>query len=223
MQSIAMPLYEDGMAFTNSSVDHSTPKQHATGFRLWIIIISLFLAGTVAAVLLAIGVQHHNDQQLAAQMMRSEVELQTTGARISGIKDHKFKTMAEYVDAYVQVAPLLDDYDHELQEYADLCERARRRDERRSLINIMRGQKSFSSDVWRNASAIIQLVREISSVMKREASVIRDISSLPEQEQVQFWHEQFLPLLAQEHALRERLALAGRRCRRNPQPNKTRM
>jgi hypothetical protein len=216
MQSIAMPLYEDGMAFTNSSVDHSTPKQHATGFRLWIIIISLFLAGTVAAVLLAIGVQHHNDQQLAAQMMRSEVELQTTGARISGIKDHKFKTMAEYVDAYVQVAPLLDDYDPKLEAYADLCNRAQRRDERRSLINILRNQKSYSSDVWRNASEIIQLVRAISAVMRKEASVIRDMNSLPNEEQVQFWHEEFVQLLAQEHDLRERLALAGQQMSSEP-------
>jgi len=195
----------------NNTVNRSESKKETTRFRLWIIIISLFVAGTVVAVLVAIGIQRHNDQQLAAQMIRSEVELQTTGARISGIKDHEFKTMAEYVDAYVQVAPLLDDYDHELQAYADLSERARRRDERRSLINIMRSQKSFSSDVWRNASEIIQLVREISSVMRKEASVVRDMNSLPNEEQVQFWHEEFVPLLAQEHALRERLALAGQK------------
>jgi hypothetical protein len=194
----------------NNTVNRSESKKETTRFRLWIIIISLFVAGTVVAVLVAIGIQRHNDQQLAAQMIRSEVELQTTGARISGIKDHEFKTMAEYVDAYVQVAPLLDDYDHELQAYADLSERARRRDERRSLINIMRSQKSFSSDVWRNASEIIQLVREISSVMRKEASVVRDMNSLPNEEQVQFWHEEFVPLLA-EHALRERLALAGQK------------
>jgi phosphoserine phosphatase len=34
---------------------------------------------------------------------------------------------------------------------------------------------------------------------------------LPEQQQLQFWHEQFLPLLAQEHALLEELQLAGHR------------
>lgn len=193
----------------NNTVNRSESKKETIRFRLWLIIISLFVAGTVLAALVAIGTQRHNDQQLAAQMIRSEVELQTTGAEISGIKDHEFKTMAEYVRAYVQVGPLLDDYDHELQAYADLCESARRRDEGRSLINIMRNRKA--SDVWRNASEIIQLVREISSVMRKEASVIRDMSSLPEEEQVQFWHEQFLPLLAQEHALRERLALAGQK------------
>jgi hypothetical protein len=67
----------------------------------------------------------------------------------------------------------------------------------------------YSSDVWSNASEIIQLVRQISSVMKKETSVIRGMSAFPEGEQVQFWHEEFVPLLGQEHALRERLALAG--------------
>jgi hypothetical protein len=119
--------------------------------------------------------------------------------------------MAEYVNAYAQVAPLLDDYDHKLEAYADLCVRAQRRDAKRSLINILRREHPYSSEVWSNASEIIQLVRQISSVMKKEALVIRDMSALPEDEQVQFWHEKFVPLLAQERALRERLALAGQK------------
>jgi hypothetical protein len=75
----------------------------------------------------------------------------------------------------------------------------------------LRNQTSYSSDVWRNASEIIQLVRAISAAIRKEASVIRDMSSLPNEEQIQFWHEEFVPLLAQEHALRERLALAGQK------------
>jgi hypothetical protein len=47
--------------------------------------------------------------------------------------------------------------------------------------------------------------------MKKEAWVIRDMSASPENEQVQFWHEEFVPLLGSEHALRERLALAGQK------------
>ena len=47
--------------------------------------------------------------------------------------------------------------------------------------------------------------------MKKEVSVIRDMSSLPEKEQVQFWHEEFVPLLGEEHALREELLLVGQR------------
>jgi hypothetical protein len=204
-------LDEDGMLFKNISVDPSEPKRPATRFRFWVIVISLILAGAFLTVVVAIGIQHRNDRLLSAQLIQSEVELQTTGARIADIKDHKFKTMAEYVSAYTSVEPLLNDYDHKLQAYADLCVRAQRRDKKRSLINILRRVHPYSSEVWSNASEIIQLVRQISSVMKKEASVIRDMSAFPEDEQVQFWHEEFVPLLAQEHALRERLALAGQK------------
>jgi hypothetical protein len=52
--------------------------------------------------------------------------------------------------------------------------------------------------------------------MRKEESVIHDMSSFPEHDQLQFWHEEFVPLLAQEHALRERLLLAGQRI--SPEP-----
>ena len=35
------------------------------------------------------------------------------------------------------------------------------------------------------------------------------MASLPEPERVKFWHEQFAPLAAEEHALREKLRVAG--------------
>jgi len=41
------------------------------------------------------------------------------------------------------------------------------------------------------------LIRQINEVMKKEASVIREMGSFPEQEQVQFWHEEFMPLWAE--------------------------
>ena len=46
-------------------------------------------------------------------------------------------------------------------------------------------------------------------VTKKEASVIHDMASLPAEEQVQFWHDEFMPLAEPEHALRERLLLVG--------------
>jgi hypothetical protein len=195
----------------DSCVERPESKSQVTRFRVWIIIFSLIVAGAVLSVVVSIGIRRHNDRLLSAQLIQSEVELQTTGARIADIKDHKFKTMAEYVSAYASVEPLLNDYDHKLQAYADLCVRAQRRDEKRSLINILRREHPYSSEVWGNASEIIQLVRQISLVMKKEASVIRDMSALAEDQQVQFWHEEFVPLLGQEHALRERLALAGQK------------
>jgi len=35
------------------------------------------------------------------------------------------------------------------------------------------------------------------------------MAGLPDAERTQFWHEQFLPLAAQEHTLREKLMIVG--------------
>jgi hypothetical protein len=59
-------------------------------------------------------------------------------------------------------------------------------------------------------SEIVAVVRQINDVTKREESVIHAMASLPEPDRVRFWHEQFTPLSAEEHALRERLQEAGR-------------
>jgi len=50
-------------------------------------------------------------------------------------------------------------------------------------------------------------VRQVNEVTKKEASVIHDMASLPAEEQVQFWHDEFMPLAEQEHALRQQLLL----------------
>ncbi len=94
--------------------------------------------------------------------------------------------MAEYVDAYAQIEPLLTEYDQKLQEYSELYSTAQQRDQKRGLINIQRLHKRYNPEVWRNTSEIIALIREINDVMKKEASVIRDMRSLPQQERVQF-------------------------------------
>jgi hypothetical protein len=84
------------------------------------------------------------------------------------------------------------------------------------MINVEPFHNRQNPALWRNTSEIIDLVTQINSVMRKEASVIHDMSSFPEHDQLQFWHEEFVPLLAQEHALRERLLLAGQRI--SPEP-----
>jgi hypothetical protein len=58
-------------------------------------------------------------------------------------------------------------------------------------------------------SEIISLVRQINELTKREISVVHAMASLSEPERLRFWHEQFMPLAAQEHALREQLQVVG--------------
>jgi hypothetical protein len=169
------------------------------------------IVGSALGVGIVLGIQNHEDHVLTSQITQTEADLRLIGARIANIKDHDFKTMAEYVGAYAEIEPLLTEYDQTLQEYSELYNTAQRRDQKRGLINIQRLHNRYNPEVWRNTSELITVIREINDVMKREASVIRDMRSIAEQEQVQFWHEEFMPLMAQEHALRERLLIAGQK------------
>jgi hypothetical protein len=187
------------------------PKGAAKRFRIWVIAGSSILLGVVLGFAVALGIQKHNDRVLGAQVAQSESELRTLGAQIAAIKDHQFRTMSEYVAAYARVEPLLKDYDRKLQQYSELCSTAQQRDQKRGLINIRRLYSRYSGEAWRNNSALIELVRQVNEVTKKEASVIHDMASLPADEQVQFWHDEFMPLAAQEHALREQLLLIGQR------------
>jgi hypothetical protein len=191
-------------------MDRSEPKGGAKRLRVRMIALAL-IAASALGVAIVLGVQNHEDHVLSAQITQTEAELRATGARIANIKDHDFRTMAEYVTAYAEVEPLLTQYDQKLKEYSELYNTAQRRDQKRGLINIQRLHNRYNPEVWRNTSELIAVIRDINDVMKREASVIRDMGSIPEQEQLQFWHEEFMPLVAQEHALRERLLIAGQK------------
>src|SRR5258706_6742713 len=196
--------------FRSSGVDPSGPKAAAKRLAIGIMAVS-FIAASALGVAIIFGVQNYEDHVLSAQITKTEGELRATGTRIADIKDRDFKTMAEYVAAYAQIEPLLTEYDQKLREYSELYDRAQQRDQKRGLINIQRLHNRYNPEVWRNTSELIAIIREINDVMKKEASVIHDMRSLPEQEQVQFWHEEFMPLVAQEHVLRERLLVAGQK------------
>jgi len=202
--------------FTNSNVISSGPKRLAKRFRLWMIAICLILAAGGLTIAVALGIQNHNDRILTARMAQSEAERKATEARIATTKDHELKTMEDYVKTYAQIEPLLNEYDQKFQEYSALCDTAQERERERHVLNVQRLHKRSHPQVCRNTTEIVGLIRQINSVMKKEASVIHDMSSFPEHEQVQFWHEEFMPLLAQEHALRERLLLEGERVSLQP-------
>ncbi len=188
----------------------SEPKAAAKRRRIWIIALLLIVTSALSVAII-LGVQNQEDHALTAQITQTEAELRVMGARIANIKDHQFETMAEYVAAYAEIEPLLTEYDQKLQQYSGLYSKAQERDQKRGLINIQRLHNRYNPEVWRDTSELIALIREINDVMMKEASVIQDMGTLPEQEQVQFWHEEFMPLVAQEHALRERLVIAGQK------------
>ncbi len=164
----------------------------------------------------AVGIENLQDRVLTAQILTTEAELKMAGDRIAVLKDRRFNSLVDYVNAYAQIEPLLSGYDRKLQGYSDLCSRAQQREDSQSLIDILHPQGRHKLKKWRNPKEMIEIIRQINATMRKGAAVIRDMSALPQQEQLQFWHEEFTPPLAQEHALREQLLLAGQRM--SPQP-----
>lgn len=169
--------------------------------------------GTAVAILVVIGIafaiQDRRDKALAAEIERTQSELLGLGSRISAIKDADLTTTNDYIAAFAEIEPIQKEYDKKLQRFSDLYNRARERDSHRGMLDIQRLRGKHHPETWDKMSEIIDLVRQINDITKRESSVVHAMTGLPDAERAQFWHEQFLPLAAQEHALREKLMIVG--------------
>lgn len=167
----------------------------------------LFAAFVIIAIVLVI--QDRRDKALAAQIERAQSELLGLGGQITAIKDADLTTTNDYIAAFAQIEPIQKEYNEKLQEFSDLYSYVRERDSRRGLLDIQRLRRKHHPETWEKMSEIIGLVRQINEVTKRQISVVHAMASLPEPERMRFWHEQFMPLAAQEHALREQLQVVG--------------
>ena len=175
-----------------------------------------WIYGTGAVVLILIAtfavlfaVQEHKERVLSEKVNDTAAELQDTGAKITSIRDADLKEMNDYVRAYSELAPLLDNYDRQLQKITDLYSQARQRD--KSPLNVTRLYRTPHVTNWENMSEILDTTRAVSKVMRQETSVIQNMAELPESERMQFWHEHYLPLEAQEKGIRAKLLIVGQR------------
>jgi hypothetical protein len=167
--------------------------------------------GVIVAILVVLGVasavQDRRDKALATEIERTQFELLGLGGQITAIKDADLTTTNDYIAAFAQIEPIQKEYDEKLQKFSDLYSYARERDSHRGLIDIQRLRGKHHPETWDRMSEIIALVRQINDITKRESSVVHAMVGLPDAERPKFWHEQFLPLAAQEHALREKLVI----------------
>src|SRR5438045_5425199 len=183
-----------------------TENEKKRGARRYAILIAI---AVVVVAVVAFGIQERNDRVLAEDLGRTGVELQVLGRQIGDIKDADLVSMNDYISAYAQVEHLQSEYDQKLQKYNELYSLARKRDSDRGIFNVERFHGKHHPETWENMTEIIDLVRQINELTKRQTAVIHAMASLPEPERVKFWHEQFAPLAAEEHALREKLRVAG--------------
>ena len=167
----------------------------------------------VIAIIVAIGagfvIQDRRDKALASEIERTQSDLLGLGGQITTIKDADLTTTNDYIAAFAQIEPIQKEYDEKLQKFSDLYNSARERDSHRGILDIQRLRGKHHPETWDKMSEIIGLVRQINDITKRESSVVHAMAGLPDSERAQFWHEQFLPLAAQEHALRDKLMIVG--------------
>jgi hypothetical protein len=174
----------------------------------------IYATGAVVLVLVtvfavAFAVQEHNDRVLSEELTETASELQDTGARIANIRDAEMKNMDDYIRAFSEIGPLLDAYDRHLQRITNLYNEARERDKR--LLRVERLYRKPHLTNWESMSEILDITRALSKVMREETSIVQNVAQLPESERMQFWHEHYLPLEAQEKGLRARLLIVGQR------------
>jgi hypothetical protein len=179
------------------------------GIRRYAIVAVVILVVCIAAAGSTLVVRDRNEKEMLSQLERSQSDLRVLGGQIANIKDADLTSTNDFISAYAQIEPLEKEYEAKLQQFSALYERARERDSHRGWLDLERLRGRHHPETWEKMSAIIGLVRELNEVTKRQISVVHAMASLPEPERMRFWHEQFMPLAAQEHALREQLQVVG--------------
>ncbi|HET8926008.1 MAG TPA: hypothetical protein VFN26_23690 [Candidatus Acidoferrum sp.] len=177
--------------------------------KRYLMLLGVAVLGAATTIGTALAIEDRRDRAMTAGLDATQSELLGIGAQITSIKDANLTTPNDFIAAYAQVEPLEKAYDEKLDKFAKLYNAARERDSHRSLFDLQRYRGTHHPESWERMSEIIGLVREINEVTKRQISVVHAMASLPEPERMRFWHEQFMPLAAQEHALREQLQVVG--------------
>ena len=179
------------------------------GTFTWVYVAGAVLLIVITTLAIGFAVQEHNDRVLSEEITETASQLQDTGEKIMSIRDADLKDMNDYIRAYSEIAPLLDDYDRHLQKITDLYSQAHQGDE--SLLNITRLYRMPHITNWENLSEILGISRALSQVMRQETSIIHNMAELPPSERTPFWHEHYLPLEAEEKGLRAKLLIIGQR------------
>jgi len=179
------------------------------GTFTWVYAAGAALLIMITTLAIAFAVQEHKDRVLSEDITETASQLQDTGEKITSIRDAPLKDMNDYVRAYSEIAPLLDDYDRQLQKITDLYSQARERD--KSLLNITRRYRRPHIMNWENMSEILGVSRALSQTMRQETLIFHDMAGLPQSERMPFWHEHYLPLEAEEKGLRAKLLIIGQR------------
>jgi len=172
----------------------------------------------VVALSLAItfGVQNGSDRQMTEKIQAIAKGLGSVGTKIGAIKQRELQTTADYIQAYSEIDSLLPEYEAKLKECTDAFQEARQLDESRGIINAQVLYKSHKPEVWKDNFEMLDLMHQIDSLTKQEVQTARNMASIPQRDQPEYWKNEFRPLLVQQDDLGNKLRVVVARIQSPP-------
>lgn len=172
-----------------------------------VFVIAMVIAATF-------GLQNGEDRRTVDTIEEGQKEFQAVAMKIGTIKQRDFRTTQDYINAYSEIEPLLDDFDKRLTKLTATLEDFRQVDEHRGPVNIQRLYRNRDQQLFWDME-ILQLLRQDTNITRKQVTVAKQMAALPDPLQVGFWNANFLPLAKQEDDIRVKIATLQKR---NPNP-----
>jgi len=161
----------------------------------------------VVCIAITFGIQNGNDRKTTAGIEQSAKDFQAVASQIGSIKSRNLKTTTDYINAYAEIEPLLANFDGQLRRYTEILALARESDKNRGPLNIQRLYGRKRTEDWLEwDEKMFALLRQDSQLTKKQVEVVKEMGTLPERDQIEFWEKNVRPLLAEEDGIRQRIA-----------------
>lgn len=170
---------------------------------------TIVLGGLLAVILCVaatFGIQNGTDRRTTARVTEAGKDLGEIAAKIGAIKGRDLHTAQDYIRAYTEMGPLVNTFDSKLKSLTSVLSEAEASEKSRGPFSIQRlfGSKEKEWLAW--DAQLYGVLNQDSELTKKEVSVINQMAGLPENRQIDFWKDNFRPLLEQENTLREKIA-----------------
>lgn len=182
---------------------NTTPVNVKRHKRVTVTLGALF--AVVLCVAITFGIQIGYDGITTDQIKEATKDFQAVAMKIGNIKGRELKTTKDYVDAYGEIEPLLNDFDGRFRKFTGIVKDAQEREKHRGPLNIQRLYPNHDKQISWDMQAFDLLHQDI-EITRKQVLVTKQMAVLPDQDQVEFWNNNFLPLAKQEDDLRQKLA-----------------
>lgn len=162
----------------------------------------------VLSLAVTFGIQNGSDRVTTTQLEEVANGWHGIAVRIGTIKSRHLRTTRDYIEAYEEIGSLLPEYDSKLQRTMKILSTAEQRDRNRGPLNIRQffdGGNEQKLLLWDNQ--MFQELRRDSNLTRQEVLAAKRMARLPQSYQVEFWNENFRPMLENERLLRQQMLL----------------